>query len=184
MKFVTTGIEGAFVIEPELIEDERGFFSRTWCRREFTEHGLNPDLVQCNISFNRKKGTVRGMHYQAHPNGEAKIVRCTMGAIHDVIVDLRPGSKTYMKWIAQELTADNRNMLYVPEEVAHGFQTLVDNTEVFYQMSVYYVPDAARGVRWDDPRFKIAWPEALTSISERDRNYDDFVQEHRRNEKG
>lgn len=183
MRFVTTGIRGAFVIEPELIEDERGFFCRTWCRREFIEYGLNPDLAQCNVSFNRKKGTVRGMHYQVHPRGEAKLVRCTMGAIHDVIVDLRPGSNTYMEWIPFELTADNRMMLYVPEGVAHGFQTLACNTEVFYQMSEYYIPEAARGLRWDDPSFNIDWPVEMTAISERDRNFANFIPEFERHVK-
>lgn len=182
MKFVITAIKGAFIIEPEPVEDERGFFCRTWCRREFTERGLNPHLVQCNVSFNRKKGTLRGMHYQAHPGWEAKLVRCTMGAIHDVVIDLRSGSETYMEWIAVELTADNRKMLYVPEGVAHGFQTLANNTEVFYQMSEYYIPEAARGIRWNDPRFNIVWPGEVTAISKRDSSFECFVPECKKNE--
>lgn len=184
MNFVSTGIIGAFVIEPERVGDDRGFFCRTWCRRDFTEHGLNPNLVQCSVSFNLARGTLRGMHYQADPNSETKVVRCTMGAIHDVIVDLRPGSNTYMEWIAVELTADNRKMLYVPEGVAHGFQTLTDNTEVFYQMSEYYVPEAARGIRWNDPRFNIAWPGEIAVISERDRSFKDFIPEFERSKEG
>lgn len=178
MKFVSTALKGAFIIEPERIEDERGFFCRTWCRREFTEQGLNPDLVQCNVSFSRTQGTVRGMHYQADPRGEAKLVRCTMGAIHDVIVDLRSASETYLKWMAVELTADNRKMLYVPEGVAHGFQSLSDNTEVFYQMSQWYLPEATLGVRWNDPQVNITWPLEVAVISERDRNFIDFIPQH------
>ena len=181
MRFVTTRINGVFLIEPEPIEDDRGFFARTWCRREFAEHGLNPELVQCSVSFNGKKGTLRGMHYQVHPHCEAKLVRCTMGAIYDVIIDLRPGSGTFMEWMAVELTSDNRKMLYVPEETAHGFQTLADRTEVFYQMSEYYAPQAARGIRWNDPCFDIAWPEAPTSISEKDGNYPDFIPQQGKN---
>jgi len=175
VKFLAAELMGSFVIEPERIEDERGFFCRTWCRREFTDHGLNPDLVQCNISFNRTKGTVRGMHYQAHPSAEAKLVRCTMGAIHDVIIDLRPASETYMEWMSFALTADNRKMLYVPEGVAHGFQTLVSNTEVFYQMSEYYAPDSVRGIRWNDPHFNIKWPDEVAAISERDKTFAFFT---------
>lgn len=131
MKFTETQLKGAYIIEPELIRDERGFFARSWCQKEFIEQGLNPNLVQCNISFNLKKGTLRGMHYQAKPHEEAKLVRCTMGAIYDVIIDLRPESPTFKQWVAVKLTAENRKMLYIPEGMAHGFQTLVDNTEVF-----------------------------------------------------
>lgn len=168
MIFTETRLQGAFVIEPERIGDERGFFARTWCEREFRMHGLNPRLVQCNVSFNRKKGTLRGMHYQAEPHGEAKLVRCTMGSIYDVIIDTRPESSTFRQWVAVELTAENRKMLYVPQGFAHGFQSLEDETEVLYHMSEFYVGDSAHGVRWDDPAFGIQWPEAERIISERD----------------
>jgi len=172
--FVETKLKGAYIIEPERIGDERGFFSRTWCKREFQTHGLNPHLIQCNISFNRKKGTLRGMHYQVHPHEEAKLVRCTIGSIYDVIIDLRSDSKTYMQWIAVELTSANRKMIYVPEGFAHGFQTLTDNTEVFYQMSEFYAPESARGVRWDDPQFNIVWPDDKRQISIRDQSFEGF----------
>lgn len=173
--FTETELRGAFVVEPERLEDERGFFARTWDRDEFAAHGLNPALVQCNISYNGRKGTVRGMHYQAAPRKEAKLVRCTRGAIYDVIVDLRPTSPTFKRWVAAELTAQNRRMLYVPEGFAHGFQTLEDGAEVFYQMSEYYHGECSRGVRWDDPAFGIAWPaSARRIISDKDRGYPDF----------
>ena len=171
MIFTETKLKGAFVLEPERQEDERGFFARTFCQKEFEAHGLNPRLVQCNISFNKKKGTLRGMHYQAAPYEEAKLVRCTMGAIYDVIIDLRPQSPTYKQWIAEELSAENRKMLYIPGGFAHGFQTLEDNTEVFYQMSGYYAPEHATGVRWDDPTFGIKWPperERLILLKDQD----------------
>ena len=174
MIFNETKLKGAFVIDIEPFEDERGFFARSWCRKEFEAHGLNPDLVQCNISFNKKKGTLRGMHYQAPPHEEAKLVRCTMGAIYDVIIDLRNNSETYKKWIACELSAENRRMLYVPAGCAHGFQTLEDNTEVFYQMSEFYHPECATGVRWNDPAFSIDWPDDVRLISARDKCYKDF----------
>jgi len=174
MKFVETELKGAFIVGPELLEDERGFFARTWCRKEFEQHGLNPNMVQCNISFNRKKGTLRGMHYQASPFEEAKLVRCTMGVIYDIIIDLRPDSKTFIDWIAVELSAENRKMIYIPEGFAHGFQTLENDTEVFYQMSEFYVPEYARGVRWNDPKFKIEWPGDIRIISAKDKNFDDF----------
>jgi dTDP-4-dehydrorhamnose 3,5-epimerase len=175
MRFLETALQGAFIIELDRQEDERGFFARTWCQREFIAHGLNPRLVQCNVSFNRRRGTLRGMHYQVAPYAEAKLVRCTRGAIYDVIIDLRPDSPTFTQWIAVELTADNHRMLYIPEQFAHGFQTLEDNTEVFYQMSEFYAPECARGVRWNDPAFAIAWPPAERIISERDRHYPDFL---------
>lgn len=174
MLFTETRLSGAFVIEPQRLEDERGFFARTWCSQEFAEHGLTARVVQCNVSFNRIKGTLRGMHYQEKPHEEAKLVRCTAGAIYDVIVDLRPQSATYLEWIAVELTAQNRQMLYVPVGFAHGFQTLVGETEVFYQMSQFYVAESARGVRWNDPLFAIDWPPDDRTISERDRSYPDF----------
>ena len=169
-----TALRGAYLISLVPIADERGFFARSWCREEFRARGLNPDLVQCNISFNRRKGTLRGMHYQAEPNAEVKLVRCTRGACYDVIIDLRRNSPTFRHWLAVELTSENRRMLYIPEGFAHGFQTLVDETEVQYQMSTFFVPDAARGVRWDDPAFGIEWPEADRIMSAKDRNYPDF----------
>ncbi len=175
MIFTDTQLQGAFVIEPEQVEDERGFFARAWCQREFEARGLNPRLVQCSISSNKKKGTLRGMHYQVKPHQEAKLVRCTMGAIYDVIIDIRPDSPTFKRWLALELTAGNRRMLYVPEGFAHGFQTLEDNTEVFYQMSEFYAPECARGVRWNDPAFAIRWPAGGQIISERDQKYPDFT---------
>jgi dTDP-4-dehydrorhamnose 3,5-epimerase len=175
--FTETKLKGAFLVEPELHEDERGFFARTWCHDEFEEHGLSAHLVQCSISFNKKRGTLRGMHYQVWPFEEAKLVRCTRGSIYDVIIDLSPTSRTFKQWLAYELSADNRHMLYVPEGFAHGFQTLTDEAEVFYQMSQRYVPEAARGVRWNDTAFGIDWPplEEESLISEKDRAYLDFA---------
>ena len=175
MIFKETRLNGAFVIEPEIIEDERGFFARTWCRREFEEQGLNSNLVQCNISFNGKRGTLRGMHYQVAPHEEAKLVRCTLGAIYDVIIDLRSDSPTYKQWLSVELSAENRKMIYIPERFAHGFITMEDNTEVFYQMSEFYSPECARGLRWNDPAFNIVWPVEVTVVSEKDNKYCDFV---------
>jgi dTDP-4-dehydrorhamnose 3,5-epimerase len=172
--FTETKLPGAFVIEPDAHEDQRGFFARTFCRREFEAHGLNPQVLQCNISFNKLKGILRGMHFQAAPYSEAKLVRCTAGAIYDVIIDLRPSSSTFKEHFGVELSARNRNMLYIPEEFAHGFQTLEDNTEVFYQMSQTFSADHARGVRWDDPAFGIVWPPGERIIIERDRTYPDF----------
>jgi dTDP-4-dehydrorhamnose 3,5-epimerase len=174
MMLTQTILPGAFLIEPQRREDERGFFARTWCRREFEEHGLDPRLVQCSISYNRKAGTLRGMHFQREPHAEAKLVRCTAGAIHDVLVDLRPSSPTYLSWIAVELTAENRRALYVPAGLAHGFQTLVDDTEVFYQISEFYHPESADGVRWDDPLFRIRWPLANPILSPKDKQYPDY----------
>lgn len=174
MIFTETKLEGAFVITPEKLEDERGFFARTWCAREFQERGLEPGLAQCSISFNEKKGTLRGMHYQVAPYEETKIVRCTRGAMYDVILDLRTDSPTYKHWLGMELTADNHQMLYIPEGFAHGFQTLCERTEVFYQISESYVPDAAAGIRWNDPAFGIEWPLEISAISERDANFANF----------
>jgi dTDP-4-dehydrorhamnose 3,5-epimerase len=174
LKFVPTALAGAFVIEPEAIEDDRGFFARSFCENEFRAHGLNSSVVQCNISFNRHRGTLRGMHYQAEPHGEAKLVRCTRGIIYDVIVDLRPDFQTFGAWVACELSADNRKMLYVPEGCAHGFQTLEDECEVFYQMSTLYHAPSARGARWNDPAFAIEWPVANPILSDRDASYPDF----------
>lgn len=168
MTFVETRLPGVLVVEPERHEDERGFFARAWCRREFEERGLNTALAQCNISYTRARGTVRGMHYQSAPWHEAKLVRCTRGAIHDVVLDVRPQAPTYRQWVAVRLTADDRRMLYVPEGMAHGFQTLADDTEVFYQMSEAYQPHAQRGVRWNDPACAIEWPIAPAVVSARD----------------
>lgn len=175
MIFTETKLKGAFILNIEPLEDNRGFFARSWCEDEFKKHGLNPRLVQCNISFNKKRGTLRGMHYQAAFYAEAKVVRCTMGAIYDVIIDLRSDSPTFKQWISVELTAENRRALYVPEDFAHGFQSLVDNTEVFYQMSEFYHPECARGVRWNDPVFGIDWPTESHIISRQDREYTDFL---------
>ncbi len=171
MVFIEMKLKGVFIVEPEKIEDERGFFARTWCHDEFEAHGLNPCLVQCNISFNRKAGTLRGMHYQVAPYAETKLVRCTLGAIYDVALDLRPASPTFKQWVSVELTAENRRGLYIPEGLAHGFQALVDNSEVFYQMSEFYHPECARGVRWDDPEFLIQWPITPPILSRRDREF-------------
>jgi len=173
--FTETKLRGAWMIEPERVADARGFFARTFCRETFERRGLAPAVAQCSVSFNHKAGTLRGMHYQAPPQGECKLVRCTMGAIHDVILDLRADSPTFRQWMAVELSADNRRGLYIPEGLAHGFQTLQDDTEVFYQISGPYRPKSARGVRWDDPSFGIAWPRAVSVISERDRSFPDFV---------
>jgi dTDP-4-dehydrorhamnose 3,5-epimerase len=176
MIFTETRLKGAFIIQLETREDERGFFSRTFCRKEFTEHGLNANVVQCNLSYNRKKGTLRGMHYQLAPHAEAKLVTCISGAIYDVIIDLRSDSSTYCEWFATELSGHgSRSMLYVPERFAHGFQTLEDDTEIFYQISEFYHSDSARGVRWNDPAFSIVWPEDQRIISEKDRSFPDFV---------
>jgi len=175
VKFSPTALAGACIIDIEPVPDERGFFARSWCREEFVRHDLNPDLAQCSISFNKKRGTLRGMHYQAKPHEETKVVRCTRGAIYDVIVDLRPESSTFRKWIAVELSADNRRMLYIPAGLAHGFQSLTDDTEVFYQISTPYHPESACGVRWDDPAFGIEWPVMERVISDKDRQYPDFT---------
>lgn len=174
MIFRETELAGAFIIELEKSEDDRGFFARTFCQREFEAYGLNPSIVQCNVSFSRKKGTLRGMHYQVVPHEEAKLVTCVRGAIYDVMIDLRPDSPTFKGWLAAELTAENHRMLYVAEGLAHGFQTLQDDTEVLYQMSEFHHPECARGVRWNDPAFSIEWPAAERVISERDRNYPGF----------
>lgn len=174
MIFTKTVLNDAFILDIEKKEDDRGFFARSWCRREFEAHGLNPDLAQCDISFNPKKGTLRGMHLQVKPFEEAKLVRCTRGSLFDVIVDLRPDSPTYKKQLSVVLTSENRRMLFVPEGFAHGFLTLEDATEVFYQISEFYMPESQRGFRWDDPAFAIAWPAKVKLISERDRSYPDF----------
>ncbi len=174
MLFLETKLPGVFEIRLEPRADERGFFARSWCQQEFEAHRLNPKLVQCNVSFNYKKGTLRGMHFQAAPYAEAKLVRCTKGAIYDVALDLRPESPAYKSWVAVVLSAANRQMLYIPEGCAHGFLTLEDETEVFYQMSEFYHAESAGGVRWDDPAFGIAWPEVVQVISQRDATYPAF----------
>jgi dTDP-4-dehydrorhamnose 3,5-epimerase len=176
MLITETKLKGAYIVEPERFADERGFFARSWSAREFAERGLDARLVECNLSFNHRRGTLRGMHYQAAPHAQVKMVRCTRGAVYDAIVDLRPASPTFKEWVAVELSAENRLTLYVPEGFAHGFQTLEDKSEVFYQMSEYYAPESARGVRWDDPAFRIRWPEAVSIINERDRTYTDFAE--------
>jgi len=177
MIYKETLLKGAFAIDLETHADERGFFGRSYCAQEFEAHGLNPRVVQCNVSYNKARGTLRGMHLQEAPYGEAKLIRCQRGALYDVIVDLRPESPTFRQWVAVELRAaagQVSRMLYVPEGFAHGFQTLEDDTEVFYQMSEFFVPSAARGFRWNDPAFAIEWPEPVRVISDRDRTYPDF----------
>jgi dTDP-4-dehydrorhamnose 3,5-epimerase len=178
MIFIATPIDGAFVIEPDRFDDERGHFARTYCAQEFAEHGLDPAVAQCSTSFNARAGTLRGMHYQSDPHAEAKLVRCTRGAIHDVALDLRRDSPTYLRWHAVQLSEDDGGALFVPTGCAHGFQTLSDRSEVLYQISVPYEPAAARGVRWDDPAFAIDWPEPPANgrtISERDASYPDYA---------
>lgn len=174
MRFRETRLPGVFEIYIEPHQDERGFFARSWCQKEFETNGLNPRLTQCNICCNTRKGTLRGMHYQMPPFAEAKLVRCTRGAIYDVALDLRPESPTYKDWIGLILSGTNRQMLYIPEGCGHGFLTLEDDTEVFYQMSEFYNPGSARGVRWNDRAFGIIWPEKIEVISERDNAYPDF----------
>jgi dTDP-4-dehydrorhamnose 3,5-epimerase len=171
VKFLPTPLGGACVIELQQLDDERGFFARSFCRREFEAQGLDPDIAQCNVSFSRRRGTLRGLHYQAEPHAEAKLVRCTQGAIWDVIVDLRPDSPSFRRWHAVELSAANRLALYVPKGFAHGFQTLADDSEVLYLMSQFHRPDAARGLRWDDPALAIRWPLADPQMSDRDRDF-------------
>lgn len=168
MIFQPTPLAGAFLVRPEPVADERGFFARTYCREEFASHGLGREPLQSSISYNIRRGTLRGLHYQAPPHAEAKLVRCTRGRIHDVIVDLRRGSPTFRCWWAAELSADNRDMVYVPEGLAHGFLTLEDDTEVAYQISAPYRPESARGFRYDDPSFAIDWPSAPVVVGRRD----------------
>lgn len=175
MRFEECEVQGVHAVELERIGDERGFFARTWCEEEFRYHGLDASLTQCNVSFNPTRGTLRGMHYQDAPRPEAKLVRVTRGAIWDVALDLRPESPTFLRWCARELSDENRRAFYIPPGCAHGFITLTDDVEIFYQMSETYYPDLARGVRWDDAAFGIEWPETPTVISERDRSYPDFA---------
>lgn len=177
MIFRPTALSGVFVVEQERLADERGWFARTYCSKELAEHGLNPVIAQSSVSYNARAGTLRGMHYQAEPRAESKLVRCTRGAIYDVALDLRPGSPSYLKWFAAELSEDDGRALYVPAGCAHGFQTLADTTEVLYDISIPYHAPSGRGVRWDDPSFGIAWPEPPAggrTISERDAGYADF----------
>jgi dTDP-4-dehydrorhamnose 3,5-epimerase len=174
MIFTATPLHGAYVIEPERLEDHRGFFARTWCQKEFSALSLDSGLVQCSISYNKTRGTLRGMHYQVPPCQEVKVVRCTMGSMYDVIVDLRLGSPTFRRYFGVMLDSRNRKMLYIPKGFAHGFQTLEDSTEIFYQMSEFYAPEYGRGVRWNDPAFGIQWPIDDAIMHERDRNYADF----------
>lgn len=171
MKFKESQVAGAFIVDIEPLGDDRGFFSRAWCAREFQQHNLSVELVQANISYNRHKGTLRGLHYQSAPHEESKLVRCTRGSIYDVVVDLRQYSPSYLKWVGVELCAENRRMLYVPQGCAHGFITLEDDTEVFYQVSAFYTPEAEDGARYDDPSFDIEWPVPVSVISEKDANW-------------
>jgi dTDP-4-dehydrorhamnose 3,5-epimerase len=175
VEFTETKLQGAFLISLRKIVDDRGFFARGWCRDEFAKHGLNPDMVQLNVGFSGKKGTLRGLHFQNPPQQEGKFVRCTRGAIFDVIVDLRRDSPTHRQWLGVELTADNGLMLYSPEGFAQGYQTLVDDSEMYYLTSGYYLPTAASGVRYNDPAFQIAWPLPVESISEADKNWPDYL---------
>lgn len=176
MIFEQTKLGGVFVVDLERREDSRGFFARSWCANEFAAHGLSTEVVQANVSFNPREGTLRGMHYQRAPHAETKLVRCTQGGIYDVVIDLRPKSDTYKQWLGVELTQENRRALYVPEGFAHGYQTLVPDAEVFYQVSEFYTPDAEGGVRWDDPAFGIEWPDAGNAfLSDKDRSWPDFT---------
>jgi len=170
MIFRETPLPGAWVLTPERFEDERGFFARTYCRRDFEARGLDPEIAQCSVSSNHRRGTLRGLHFQIAPHEEVKLVRVTRGAVWDVIVDLRPDSPTFKQHVAVVLSAEEGNQLYIPKGMAHGFQTLEDATEVFYQISAFYAPEAARGYRWDDPAFAIPWPEPVTMMSDKDRS--------------
>jgi len=174
MKFTETKLKGAFIVELEKLSDDRGFFARSWCEKEFEARGLNSRVVQTNVSFNRKKATLRGLHYQIAPHQESKLIRCTRGAIYDVIIDLRPASPTYKQWMGVELTADNYRLFFVPEDFAHGFITLADNTEITYQVSQLYTPGSEKGIRFDDPAFNIQWPLEVKVISDKDRTWPDF----------
>ena len=175
MLFIPSELPGAWLIEPEFIGDDRGAFARSWCSREFEERGLNPRLAQCNISTNRRQGTVRGMHFQREPHAETKLVRCTRGAIFDVIIDLRPNSATLHRWSAFELSADNHRLLYIPAGFAHGFQTLTDDAEVFYQMSCEHLPGHSFGVRWNDPAIQVSWPLPIGQISSQDQSWPEWT---------
>jgi dTDP-4-dehydrorhamnose 3,5-epimerase len=173
MRIELTELPGVHIIRPDRFEDERGYFARTFCMREFAAAGLNSNVAQCNVSCSHQRGTLRGMHFQLPPAAETKLVRCTRGAIFDVALDVRPGSRTFGRWVGAELSAGNAAMLYVPKGFAHGFQTLTDDAEVFYQMSEFYTPELGRGVRWNDPAFAITWPLPVSVIAPRDRDYPD-----------
>lgn len=175
MLFAETKLQGVWIIEPERKEDKRGFFARVFCVDEFSNHHLETGLAQSSIAFSKKKGTLRGMHFQKAPHEEVKVVRCTMGAVYDVLLDLRPASPTFKQWAAVELTSENRRMVYIPGGFAHGYLTLEDNSEVYYQMSEFYHPESEGGVRWNDPVFGIAWPAPVVVISEKDANCKDFI---------
>lgn len=177
MIFVATPLPGAFVVELEQHADDRGYFARAWCQREFAAMGLSHEVAQCNVSHTTRRGTLRGMHWQEAPYGEAKLVRCTRGSIWDVIIDLRPDSPTYTRHFGIELNSVSGRALFVPEGFAHGFVTLEDDTDVFYQMSQFHEPNAARGVRWNDPAFGIVWPISEPLLHPRDAHYPDFVRE-------
>lgn len=174
MLFTPTKLKDVHIIDLDKRQDERGFFARAWCYQELADRGLDSNLVQCSISFNHQKGTLRGMHLQLPPYAETKIVRCIQGAIYDVCIDLRSNSETYLDWVGVELSAENRKALYIPKGFAHGFQTLADNSEIFYQISDFYAPESARGLRWNDPKFNINWPLQISTISDKDRQYPDF----------
>ena len=174
MIFKATKLRDAYVVDIQPFQDERGFFARTWCENEFTEQGLDPNLAQCSVSFNRRAGTVRGLHVQLPPYADSMLVRCTQGALYDVIIDLRTDSDSYMQWVGVELTAKNRRALYVPKGFAHGFMTMEDDTEAFYMISEFFAPDSARGIRWDDKRFDIQWPGPVNVISAKDLSYPDY----------
>jgi dTDP-4-dehydrorhamnose 3,5-epimerase len=174
MIFGATVLPGVYVVDLQKLEDDRGFFARSWCQNEFEAQGLSSKPVQCNISFNKTRGTLRGLHYQCRPHAEAKMVRCTRGAIYDVVIDIRSSSPTFKQWIAVELTSDNHRMLYIPEGLAHGFQTLADNVEVFYQMSEFHSSESARGFRYDDTAFALTWPLPVSKISPRDLAWPQF----------
>ncbi|WP_310830502.1 dTDP-4-dehydrorhamnose 3,5-epimerase [Paenibacillus pedocola] len=177
MYFVETPLSGSFVVELELLSDERGFFARSWCEEEFLAFGLASSFVQCNISYNKNKNTLRGMHYQAEPYEETKLVRCTKGSIYDVIIDIRPESLTYKQWFSIELSETNHKMLYIPKGFAHGFKTLSDNTEVFYQMGSAYNEKSSRGIMWNDPVFGVVWPEEdQLIISDKDLSYNRYLE--------
>jgi dTDP-4-dehydrorhamnose 3,5-epimerase len=176
MIFKETNLKGAFIIEMEKREDSRGFYARTWCQKEFEAQGLVPLLVQSNLMFNKGKGTLRGMHYQAEPHAETKLFRCCRGAIYDVIIDVRMGSPTYKNWLAVELSEDNYRMLYVPRGFAQGYLTLQDNSEVTYQVSEFYAPGSERGIRYDDAAFGIEWPIAIQTISDKDKRWPPYVE--------
>jgi len=174
MIFIETNLLDAYIIEIEKREDERGFFARAWCKKEFEGHGINSDWVQANLGFSKKRGTLRGLHYQIVPYQEAKLMRCIKGAIFDVIIDVRPESPTYKRWLGVELTADNHKMLYIPAGFAHGYLSLVDNIETFYQVSQFYTPGAEQGIRWNDPAFGIEWPLEAQVISDKDKSWPDY----------